>query len=227
MKNNLALSKLDNLIVELIEQRNRLLSGSLEKGDNTASISGSSPLFREPFCKDTAISAKPYEEILPGILISFKADSGMEVLLQQFDKVEPTASPPDHHFLFSVNLRQAGTSAWLALEHDLREVTRTSKLNINVALKVKSTYPEILQIILFLLNPHDQEELAKIRLGELSTPDGGGYGHLSLSSTIELANHVTKADGKLIHPRLGVFMPPSRPANFEFAMLTILTSYSG
>jgi hypothetical protein len=214
------IAKLDQVILSLIEERERLLAlGRAPAVENEDVPNPPAPLSRAlPTPVIERVTA--FEPLGRGFKIGFDKESGAIVTARQKPKNDPFVSPPDHHFTFEVEVVDPGTAKWITLEWQIGRVTAIEPSLLTVGLKAVASRQERMRLELSL--PRAGAPQKRIGLGTLQVNTAFDFVSLSKRITREDLDDVDPAQMATV-----LMFLPVASFRIELAFLRAFLSPSG
>lgn len=132
---SLALSKVDESIVILHQERERLARAL---AGEAAAAASASP-FVVPFSVGVSKRVAPFEPFSPGLWFGFSNENPPMIDLTQVPIEDSLLAPPDHQFLLQVDIRDCDKAPWLTLEKLLPEFHAAQLGRLTLCFKAMST----------------------------------------------------------------------------------------
>lgn len=209
-----ALTKIDDSIVTLLRERERLVGAIADEAAERSSISP----FVVPFAVGNPLAIKPFEAFVPGMWIGYGPDNPPSVTILQREEADDLLSPPDHHFVLDIGIRNASLTPWITLEKALSPLRSPEAGRLAIALKAKASVPTTLRFELSI-PVVDQDDL-RLSLGSLNIETEFDSGILSQGVRLD---GMVGVDPQA-HPKLIAFLPTHADVQISLAYYTTLLS---
>lgn len=217
---NNSIKCLDEVIIDLFKQRERLLSIDPEQDEQSKTID-SSELFTTQITT-ASLFPKAYEPFSNQFSMGYQKNDATRISIQQTHKMDNLLSPPDHHYLFEVTVIEPGHTDWITLEQSFKDILIRPELNINITMKLASM--EACNIQIALLFQHDGSEHKTIPLDQINTRDQGQFTPISISKKIDFSQFSIPDKVDRLSPRICIFFPPNTASKYTLAYWHTLIS---
>jgi hypothetical protein len=213
-----AIARLDQVIMSLLAERERLLEYSLPPEMETSGRRSFLDPFSLPFAVDNPVVVKPYQKLTTGLWIGFEAASTASVSVRQTAKTDPFVSPPDHHFLLQIDVADCGDSKWLTLEMEVGRLPFSQDYVVTVAFKGRASTSD--SIAFELSVPRRGGSDVRIPLGSIELDTSFRFASLSARVARDTFADVDRSKSL----RLIGFLPTRAGYALEIAFLRTLLS---
>jgi hypothetical protein len=207
-----ALAKIDEAIIGLFRERERLVATITDVSAKQSSLSP----FIVPFAVGAKRRVRPFEELAPGFWIGFPDSFGPSVSIVQHAEANPLLAPPDHHFVIGLEIEDPKGTPWITIEELVEKGEPDTSYRITIAIKARGSRRVPIKFELSI--PQDDTEDHRFKLGTLTI--GREHEALFLSQTVDFSDVRALAAGG--RPKILAFLPVDSPISMVIAYYRVL-----